>query len=67
MLWLAAMALTPPAPPPPDCSAGVLGDYNCDGCVDLEDRTRRISCMWGELHGAAIVGDAIVGSVHPGP
>ena len=38
MLWLAAMALTPPAPPPPDCSAGVLGDYNCDGCVDLEDR-----------------------------
>ena len=49
MLWLAAMALTPPAPPPPDCSAGVLGDYNCDGCVDLEDRTRRISCMWGEF------------------
>ena len=49
MLWLAAMALTPPAPPPPDCSAGVLGDYNCDGCVDLEDRTRRISCMWGDF------------------
>ena len=48
MLWLAAMALTPPALPPPDCSAGVLGDY-CDGCVDLEDRTRRISCMWGDL------------------
>ena len=49
MLCLAAMALTPPAPPPPDCSAGVLGDYNCDGCVDLEDRTRRISCMWGDF------------------
>ena len=53
MLWLAAMALTPPAPPPPDCSAGVLGDYNCDGCVDLEDRTRRISCMWAALKESA--------------